>query len=144
MIAFLHIIIHAFFKSILFLATGSMIHNLERTQDSRSYGRKQIIYSAMLFFLVSCLCLRGFPFLIGFYSKDFIISNTSLKLGLLIYATFLLGCLMTILYRIRLFNRRFQLILKSPAHFSFRERFQFFSPVSLLFLKGWLLGGSFY
>jgi len=88
-LCFLHIIIHAFFKSILFLGTGSMMGQVGGLQDSRFYGVGPFIYFSYVYFLVSCFCLSGFPFFIGFYSKDVIIYSVSFMDGVF-FITFLL------------------------------------------------------
>jgi len=94
--------VHAFFKSMLFLRTGSIMGQKIGSQDSRLYGGGGYFFTSFLFFLCSCLCLAGFPFLLGFYSKDFIISSSSFLEGLVIYYLFLGGCLFTVIYSFRL------------------------------------------
>jgi len=87
-LAFVHLIIHAFFKRMLFLRTGSLIRRIIRRQDSRFYGGNLISFASILFFFVSCLCLSGFPFFIGFYSKDSILCLNFLVRGYFLYLFF--------------------------------------------------------
>jgi len=75
-LAFFHLLTHALFKALLFIAAGSLIHLFFHVQDLRSLGnlaiQVPIVSSAML---ASNLALIGFPFMAGFYSKDVILEQ---------------------------------------------------------------------
>lgn len=75
-----HLLNHAFFKALLFLSAGSVIHILAGEQDIRKMGGlaklTPFVYINML---IASLALAGFPFLAGFYSKDFIIEAANTK-----------------------------------------------------------------
>lgn len=74
--SFFHLINHAFFKALLFLSAGVIIHYFQGEQDLRKMGQAVLMlpftYSVML---VATFAITGFPFLSGFYSKDNIIEN---------------------------------------------------------------------
>nr|YP_003540809.1 NADH dehydrogenase subunit 5 [Sibon nebulatus]ACD77378.1 NADH dehydrogenase subunit 5 [Sibon nebulatus] len=75
-LALLHMITHSFFKALLFLCSGSFIHNLNNEQDVRKMGGLLKISPMTSSFLTTAnLSLMGMPFLSGFYSKDTIIET---------------------------------------------------------------------
>ena len=79
-VAMFHLFTHAFFKALLFLGAGSVIHAFKDEQDIRNMGgvRKKLPLT-YIFMLLGTLALTGFPFLSGFYSKDAIIEFAYLK-----------------------------------------------------------------
>nr|YP_010610938.1 NADH dehydrogenase subunit 5 [Hebius craspedogaster]WAP91772.1 NADH dehydrogenase subunit 5 [Hebius craspedogaster] len=75
-LAFLHMTTHSFFKALLFLCSGSLIHSLNNEQDVRKMGGLQTTSPMSASFLtIANLSLIGTPFLSGFYSKDVIIET---------------------------------------------------------------------
>ena len=75
-IGFFHLINHAFFKALLFLTAGALIHSMSDEQDLRKMGGlKSILPYTYVMFLIGSLSLMGFPFLTGFYSKDLILET---------------------------------------------------------------------
>src|SRR5512133_3025079 len=72
--AMLHLTTHAFFKALLFLAAGSVIHALHGEQDIRKMGGlKEKIPVTFWLFLIGTLAIAGIPPLSGFFSKDMIL-----------------------------------------------------------------------
>lgn len=73
-VAFFHLVNHGFFKALLFLSAGSIIHGFSDEQDLRKMGslRKLFPITYCAFFIGS-LALMGFPYLAGFFSKDIIL-----------------------------------------------------------------------
>jgi NADH-ubiquinone oxidoreductase chain 5 len=73
-VSIFHLYNHAFFKALLFLGAGSVIHSISDEQDIRKIGGLlrylPVTYTAIV---IGSLALRGFPFLAGFYSKDVIL-----------------------------------------------------------------------
>jgi NADH-ubiquinone oxidoreductase chain 5 len=69
-----HLANHAFFKALLFLSAGAVIHSISNEQDLRRLGglARALPYTYAMF-LIGSLALMGFPFLTGFYSKDIIL-----------------------------------------------------------------------
>jgi len=72
-----HLVTHAFFKALLFLSAGAVIHALMNEQDIRKMGGLvKLIPFTYIMMLIGSLALGGFPFLAGFYSKDLILETT--------------------------------------------------------------------
>lgn len=74
--SFFHLINHGFFKALLFLSAGSIIHGLSDEQDLRRMGGLGRLFPVTYgMFLIGSLALMGFPFLSGFFSKDVILET---------------------------------------------------------------------
>ena len=110
-VAIFHLFTHAFFKALLFLGAGSVIHSFNNEQDIRKMGGiwKKLPYSWGLM-LVGTLALTGFPFFSGFYSKEAIIEFAYLKGSTLGYYIVFIGiftALLTAIYSWRLVFKTF-------------------------------------
>ncbi|MCZ7589777.1 MAG: NADH-quinone oxidoreductase subunit L [Gaiella sp.] len=109
--AMFHLVTHAFFKALLFLAAGLVIHHLDGEQDIRKMGglRRFMPYTHATF-LVGSLALVGIPIFAGFWSKDAILASALAyggSLGWVLYVGGLIGTLLTGLYTFRLYFRVF-------------------------------------
>jgi NADH-quinone oxidoreductase subunit L len=110
-VAMFHLFTHAFFKALLFLGSGSVIHAFKDEQDIRNMGgvRKKLPYT-YIFMLIGTLALTGFPFLSGFYSKDAIIEFAYLRtssLGNYAASVGIFTAFLTSIYSWRLFFKTF-------------------------------------
>jgi len=110
-VAIFHLFTHAFFKALLFLGSGCVIHSFNEEQDIRSMGGvwKKIPYTYGLM-IVGTLALTGFPFLSGYYSKDAIIEFAYSKGSAIGYSASAIGiftALLTAIYSWRLIFKTF-------------------------------------
>ena len=106
-VAIFHLFTHAFFKALLFLGSGSVIHAFKDQQDIRLMGGvwKKLPYTWALM-LIGTLALTGFPFLSGFYSKDAIIEFAFFKgtsIGYYAMSVGIFTAFLTAIYSWRLF-----------------------------------------
>lgn len=80
--SFFHLVNHAFFKALLFLASGAIIHACGNEQDMRKLGGlARVLPLTFTGVLIGTLALQGWPFLSGFYSKDAILELASIQFG---------------------------------------------------------------
>merc|ERR1719456_419939 len=94
-LAYFHLLSHAFFKAILFICAGTIIHNIKDYQDIRKIGLTTIFMPIITsVILVANISLCGLPFLRGFYSKDVIL--------VLIILIILVGTFLTVAYSCRM------------------------------------------
>ena len=103
-LSFFHLISHAFFKAMLFICAGIIIHNIKDYQDIRKIGFSYTnIHFCISIMIIANISLCGLPFLRGFYSKDFIIEIILIK-GKNIFFLFLIifGTILTVIYSCRL------------------------------------------
>jgi NADH-quinone oxidoreductase subunit L len=105
--AIFHLMTHAFFKALLFMSAGLVIHHLDGEQDMRKMGGlRAVLPRTHLAFLVGSLSLAGIPIFAGFWSKDGIVAAAFARddaLGAVLYTAGLVGALLTGLYTFRLY-----------------------------------------
>ena len=104
-VALFHLVNHAFYKALLFLGAGAVIHAVSDNQDFRKYGGLRpflpLTYSVML---IASLSLVAFPFMTGFYSKDFILESAYGQYqfsGTVVYFIATIGAMFTTLYSVK-------------------------------------------
>jgi NADH-quinone oxidoreductase subunit L len=97
-----HLVTHAFFKALLFLGAGSVIHGLQGEQDMRRMGgiAPRMLVTTVTF-LVGAVGLAGIPPFAGFFSKDEILASTFHEGHVGLWAVLLLGVLLTAFYTAR-------------------------------------------
>jgi NADH-ubiquinone oxidoreductase chain 5 len=131
-VALFHLVNHAFYKGLLFLGAGAVIHAVSDNQDFRKYGGLRaflpLTYSVML---IASLSLVAFPFMTGFYSKDFILESAYGQFyfsSTVVYFIATIGAMFTTLYSVKVLYLTFltnpngpisnyrDSITKHPAH----------------------------
>lgn len=113
-----HLANHAFFKALLFLSAGAVIHSISNEQDLRRLGglARALPYTYAMF-LIGSLALMGFPFLTGFYSKDIILEVAAASItvpGTFAYWLGLITAFFTAFYSFRLLYLAFYGASRSP------------------------------
>ncbi|MEO6233402.1 MAG: NADH-quinone oxidoreductase subunit L [Ferruginibacter sp.] len=105
--AVFHVMTHAFFKALLFLGAGSVIHAMGGEQDMRNMGGlKKYMSITHITFLLGCLAIAGMPPFSGFFSKDEILAGAFAKNPVL-WVIGVLGAVMTAFYMFRLYAMTF-------------------------------------
>jgi len=104
--SFFHLFTHGFFKALLFLSAGLLIHNLQDEQDIRKMGGLlKILPFTYSFFLLGSMALIGTPFLSGFYSKDYILEilySVPSNLSFFCFHIAILSTFLTSIYSLKL------------------------------------------
>ena len=118
-VALFHLVNHAFYKGLLFLGAGAVIHAVADNQDFRKYGGLlaflPLTYTVML---IASLSLMAFPFMTGFYSKDFILESTFGQYqysSIAVYFTATVGAMFTTLYSIKVLYLTFLTSANGPV-----------------------------
>ena len=115
-----HLINHAFFKALLFLSAGSVIHALSDEQDIRKMGGlSTYLPLSFVFILIGSLALLGTPFLSGYYSKDLLL-ELSTKQYFVIISSWLgiVATLLTALYSFKIIFRTFVFFKNFPKNYT--------------------------
>ena len=103
-----HLVTHAFFKALLFLSSGVVMHAMAGELDMRKMsGLKRVLPKTRMLMLIGCLALAGFPFFSGFFSKDEIVGAAWLH-NKLLGAVMLFTAFLTAYYTFRLYFRVFE------------------------------------
>lgn len=104
-----HVMTHAFFKALLFLGAGSVIHSMHDEQDIQKYGGlKKYMPKTYLTFLIAALAISGIPPLSGFFSKDEILWFSYANGGLFFWILGAGTAMMTAFYMFRLYILTFE------------------------------------
>lgn len=144
-LAFFHLVTHAFFKSLLFLSAGVIIHTLGGEQDIRKMGSlKNILPITYTAITIASLALSGMPYLSGYYSKELIItaaftSNTFVGflsgVVLVISAVFTSGYSAKLIYYVFIAKSKDDIFFTSNLHQEDSEQFKYFQIIPLYVLS---------
>merc|ERR1719516_194311 len=105
-VAFFHLLSHAYFKAILFMCAGRLIHTIREYQDIRTISaRESASVRVLAVGSVANLRLSGLPFMTGFYSKDLVLELVLMQRRSIFRVLILgLGTVLTVAYRVRTIN----------------------------------------
>jgi len=135
-LAYFHLLSHAFFKAILFICAGIIIHNIKDYQDIRKMGiGLNFIPIILSVIIIANLSLCGLPFLRGFYRKDLILEIIIIKnLNILCILIILCGTFLTVAYSCRLTYLVGNRVLEAEPTYSINDKdiFIFLGIVVLL------------
>nr|YP_010555015.1 NADH dehydrogenase subunit 5 [Ooencyrtus plautus]UYP50995.1 NADH dehydrogenase subunit 5 [Ooencyrtus plautus] len=120
-LSYFHLIIHAMFKSMMFMCSGIIIHSMMNFQDIRYMGNlMNFLPLTFIIIFISNMSLCGMPFFSGFYSKDLILEKIFMSnFFLILFILLIFGTLLTVIYSIRL------------MYYLLNKNFNFFSMFKL-------------
>lgn len=149
-LALFHICTHAFFKALLFLCSGRIIHKLKKEQDIRKMGKRRFILPLTTScIIIGRLALCGLPFLAGYYSKDIILEARQMKITKRVRVVLaMVATLMTAIYSLRLIYFLSSPVVKTkPINPISEENLNLIKPMIRLtlgvFLSGWVISLCF-
>nr|QGX04672.1 NADH dehydrogenase subunit 5 [Undinula vulgaris] len=143
LLSFFHLLSHAFFKAMLFMCAGMVIHNMKDYQNIRKMGNSLIalplISSVMM---IANLSLSGLPFLTGFYSKDLILEMMIMSnLSKFMFFLVMVGTFLTMAYSCRLSYLVSLSLIKSESCFMIMEGDKFMITGMLILMPFSIFGG---
>lgn len=142
-----HLANHAFFKALLFLSAGAVIHGISSEQDLRKQGGLlKLMPLTYVMFLIGSLALMGFPFLTGYYSKDIILESAISTFSITGQFAYNLGvatAILTSYYSFRLLYLAFYGSVKSYSSYATKmHELPFTMAICLIVLSlGSIFGG---
>jgi NADH-ubiquinone oxidoreductase chain 5 len=120
-IAIFHLINHAFYKGLLFLGAGAVIHAVADNQDLRKYGGLiKFLPLTYTVILIASLSLVAFPFMTGFFSKDFILESAYGQYhfsSINVYVIAVIGAIFTTLYSVKVLYLTFLTNPNGPVNY---------------------------
>lgn len=120
-VAIFHLINHAFYKGLLFLGAGAVIHAVVDNQDLRKYGGlRAFLPLTYTVILIASLSLVAFPFMTGFYSKDFILESAYGQYNFSsvnVYVIAVIGAMFTTLYSVKVLYLTFLTNPNGPVNY---------------------------
>ena len=142
-LSFFHLISHAFFKAMLFMCAGIIIHNIKDYQDIRKMGLRFFnLNFSISIIIIANIRLCGLPFLRGFYSKDLIIEIIIMKgINIIIFFILILGTILTVIYSCRLNFLVAINFIKVESYFFMSEKSTYIILGILFLLPFSILGG---
>ena len=140
---FFHLITHAFFKAIIFIGVGVIIHSSSSYQDLKVMGYSALTPVVLGRISGANLSLCGLPFFSGFFRKEIILQRASLIIdsSMLFSGIFILRIILTQIYRIRFIIKVFFVSINFPARKNFSEiDLRSFRAIIILFIPACLMG----
>nr|AST11140.1 NADH dehydrogenase subunit 5 [Sarcoptes scabiei] len=141
-LSFLHMSFHAIFKSMLFMTTGMLMTFVMGNQNSKYFSNFSMSFMSKMIFMSACLSLMGFPFSLGFYSKDMILMmNTEfMEMKKIIFN---LSCMLTVWYSLRIMKLGFLNFTKNYSTKNSKEEGYFFIPSYMIFIISIFVGNIY-
>lgn len=116
-----HLFTHAFFKALLFLAAGSVIHAVGTNDISEMGGLRRYMPRTYWTMLIGALSLSGFPLFAGFWSKDEVLAAAATGAGPVLFAFAMITVFLTGFYTFRMFFLTFHGAFRGPVHAATEE-----------------------